>query len=355
MLTYCFETLFRRNNHIRKLRADLVDAAHALSPEHRVRLIALVWPIDSPSLPRDKLHELCAARIVARGQNHQTLRAGEGHEQAIWSFFGQHEKFDPAVNKEDGAFDETVEVDPAWTKREALEHVVDRLVPIFGLKRPTPEELEEAISFADAYRPQVFKELTLEAKAKAEERKKPRYYGVLVEQDLKALLAPLFPESASALPEPYATLLAKDRINKSPHVTLVHEMELKSPDEAFRAARQATWDQYVQLVRDAKTHGSDSLVVELALGPRIVWDDRVMSIEVSGMRSEAGTEMGLGTLVGRSLHVTVGTREEDVRPIEGKLVLEAVEKGETTTREGGIIHVREMEVVQCRGRLTGLR
>ncbi|KAL8280576.1 hypothetical protein RQP46_006899 [Phenoliferia psychrophenolica] len=338
-----------KNNHVRKLRGDLVDAAQTLSPTHRVRLVALVWPIESPDLPRDKLHELCATRIVARGQNHQTLRAGEEHEQAIWKFFGQHEKFDPATNKEDGAFDVVIELSPAWDKMQALSHVVDQLVDVLHLERPTQAQFEDAIKFADSYRPKVFKEMTPEAKAKRDAKLLPRYYGVLVEQDIEAFLTPLFPDPSSR-PEILTSLIADKRINKSPHVTLVHELEVKADDAKFRPL----WTHYADLCKGATTDGSDSLVVEVTLGPRIVWDGRTMSIEVSGLKSAAGSAMQL-SVDGRSAHVTVGTKEEAVRPVEGKLVLEAAIKGEAATALGGEIRILEIAPVQCRGRLAGLR
>ncbi|KAK4702767.1 tRNA ligase, partial [Phenoliferia sp. Uapishka_3] len=341
-----------KNNHIRKLRSDLVNAAHALSPAHRVRLVALVWPIDSPELPRDKLHEIFASRIVSRGQNHQTLRAGEGHESAIWQFFGQHEKFDQATNKEDGEFDEVIELNPSWSKMEMLTYVVDQLVPMLGLERPTTQQLEVAIKYADDYKPTVYKEISADAKAKLEAAKLPRYYGVAVEQDLQAFLQPLFTDKTR--PSILEALILSDRIIKSPHVTLVHEVELKADDVAFRTSRKALWDQYVELIKGAKQAGSDSLAVQVTLGPRIVWDSRAMSIEVSGMNSAAGSTMQVG-IDGRGAHVTVGTIEETVRPLEGKLLLEAALKGEKTSALGGEIHMMQVEPVNCRGRLAGLR
>lgn len=311
-----------------------------------------MWPIDSPSLPRDKLHEIFASRIVARGQNHQTLRAGEGHEAAIWQFFGQHEKFDPATNKEDGDFDDVIELSPAWGKLQALEHVVDRLVDIVGLARPTAEQLDAAITYADAYRPKVFKEISADAKAKLEARRGFRYFGIAAEQDVAALVGPLFTDTTR--PPLLEHLLLSDRIIKSPHVTLVHEAEVKSADEAVAKVHKLRWDHYAQLVKAATKAGSDSLVVELTIGPRLVWDDRAMSLEVSALTSAAGTSLQLA-VDGRSAHITVGTKEEDIRPVEGKLVLEAALRGDKTTELGGEIHVLEFEPVKVRGRIAGLR
>lgn len=331
-----------RNNHVRKLRTDLVVAARSVSAHH-TRLIALVWPIDSPTFPRDRLHALCAERIVERGEHHQSLRAGEGHESAIWQFLGQHEAFEPAVNKDDGAFDEVIVMRTEWSREEALEAIVSRMVEILGVERPSEDKIVEALEFAKAYKPTVFKAAAPE---KIKEALGPRYYGISVEANLDALLAPLFPSDSPSL---FPTLCTSNRIEPSPHITLVHSIDLRAEDLDLRTSRQALWDHYASLVENAPTEGSDSLVVEVTLGPKVVWDSRAMAIEVSSLTGK-GIELPKG-----GAHVTVGTVGTLVRPVEGKWLLEAVGRGEEETREGGRIEVREMEAVRCRGRLAGLR
>ncbi|KAI5476406.1 tRNA ligase [Pseudohyphozyma bogoriensis] len=339
-----------KNNHIRKLRTDLVEVAQSAAPAHKVRLVALVWPVDSPEYPRDKLHALCASRIVTRGQNHQTLRAGEGHENALWQFFGQHEAFEPATNKEDGAFHEVIEMKHDWTKKEALEHVVEKMVGILGVAKPSDKEIEEALEFADGYKPTVFKQLTDKEREKLEEKKKPRYYGIAVEARLFDVLSPVFAPGSN---ETFDAISKAGRIEQNPHVTLVHEVELQSSDEEFKKAKKELWDHYVKTVEGTKTAGADSVAIEVTLGPRVVYDSRAMSIEVSNISSKVD---GVLRLEGKkSAHVTVGTLENDIRPVEGKLLFDALADGKTESEKGGEIHVKEMEVVKCRGVLKGLR
>lgn len=314
--------------------------------------MALVWPVDSLTHPPDKLHSLLASRIVARGQNHQTLRAGEGHESALWQFFGQHEAFDPAVNKEDGEFHEVIEMDHGWTKREALEHVVDKMSGIVGIDKPTPLQIDLALKFAEEYVPSVKKELTEQEQEKLRAAKRPRYYGVAIEQDLNAFLSPYFEHDSDD--HLFSILALKDRIEKSPHVTLVHEVELQSDDEDLKTSRQALWTHYQHLINDAKVEGSKSLDIEVVLGPRIVWDSRAMAIEVSSLSSP---ERGVLELAAehRGFHVTVGTTDAAIRPVEGKLLMDAAAEGRKVSELGGEIYVREIQPVKVCGKLRGMR
>ena len=340
-----------KNNHQRKLRADLVNTAAALAPHHRTRVVGLVWDIES--LPRDKLHALCTGRIEKRGQNHQSLRAGEGHEGAIWQFLGQWEKFDPATNDEDGRFDDVVEMRPAWGRREALDHAVRELCRILGVEEPSEAKREEAVRVADAYKPKVRKEVAL---AKLEKLTAPRYYAIDVKADLNKILEDVLPAEAMGEGSVWSYLQAEDRVEKHPHVTLVHELELKHDDLAFRAQKQQLWDRYASLVtRSTEPVGiPNELEVEVSLGPRVVWDGRALAIEVSGLHPVVG-EMEEWLVGGKAAHITVGVAE-GVRPFEGKGILEAVLAGqEEGVLGGGRIGIATMEVVKCGGKLAGLR
>jgi tRNA ligase len=341
-----------RNNHRAQLRSDLIAAAASVKLPSRVRTIALVWPIDSPTLPRDALHALCTTRIVQRGANHQTLRAGEGHEGAIWQFLGQYEPFDQAMNSGDMKFDEVVEMRAEWSREDALLVVVDHLVRILGLPRPSQESIERAIQKGKDYRPVVMKQAVEKKVAKVGV---PRYFGVKVEQDLKSLLDPLFSSN-----EPDAFLFIKlqslYRVEPNPHITLVHSAELvptPSPtplELELQATRQGLWDYFTTLTLDPL---SPLLEVTLTLGPKIVWDDRAMAIEVSSLSSPSSS---LPAALGKfHAHITVGTIENSVRPIEGKWLFEAVASGEEESKEGGRIRVRTMECRECKGVIAGLR
>ncbi|BGP27138.1 tRNA ligase [Rhodotorula toruloides] len=356
-----------KNNHLAKHREDLVSLAESVSPKHTVRLVALVWPTNSPSLPRDKFHALCASRIVKRGQNHQTLRAGELHESVLWQFLGQHEPFDQEMNAADSKFDHVIEMRAEWTQDEALRHAIEGLAKIEGVlpkgtQVPLPNnKIEEAVKYAGSWTTSIRKEESAQQVKQRAKAGAARYYGIAVEVDVKALVEKHIPQSdkddKNSL---WSTLVKSSRVERKPHLTLVHRNELESTDEAVRMSKQALWDCYAELVDAATKSGKEqeSLAVELTLGPRLVWDGRAMSLEISALTPKVAPKKGekphISLVDGRAAHITVGTRSSDIRPVEGKFLMEIVAKGGKSTEHGGAIHQVRIGEVKVPGKLAGL-
>ncbi|BGP19484.1 hypothetical protein JCM10213_006304 [Rhodosporidiobolus nylandii] len=364
-----------KNNHLIKHRSDIVTLAESLAPAKNVRLVALVWPTNTDSLPRDKFHALCSSRIVVRGENHQTLRAGEHHEQVIWQFLGQNEPFEPDGNASDAKFDHVIEMRAEWTKEEALQHAVEELSKIDGVLPagtpvPLPQaKVEEAIEYQRGWSTSIRKEMTPQQQKQAAKAAAARYYGLSVDLDVKAFVEQHLPQKEKDDPSSlWSSLVKSSRVERKPHVTLVHRTELESKDADFRKEKQALWDRYARLVEDAATHGPDAaanvaakekLEVELTLGPKLVWDGRAMSLEISALECKAPAEKGAQPLIQlaqkRSAHITVGTKASDIRPVEGKFLMELAAKGAEESPEGGKIHVVTLSCVKkVPARLAGL-
>ncbi|GAA5944842.1 tRNA ligase [Sporobolomyces koalae] len=352
-----------KNNHQAQHRSDIVHLANSLASKYRIRLVALVYPVDSAALPRDQFHALMARRIVSRGENHQSLRAGEVHEAVIWQFLGQHEAFDPVANAQsDGKFDVMIEMRPEWERMEALDHVARQLANIDGMNItvPEPTKLEEAIEFAKAWKVEVKKstpdDSTTAVKKRQQKVQKPRYYGLAVEVNLRDLLPARLPvEMVEQEDSLWNSLVKASRVETKPHVTLVHQVELKLEDEAIRVKKQDLWDRYEAMVELATREGSEpenrqALEVEVVLGPRLVWNDRVMSIEVSELVS---TSDQIGFAEDRSAHITVGTRSSDIRPIEGKWIMEQALSTNAVVEDTSFREIR-IDVVKVKARLAGL-
>ncbi|GAA5948367.1 hypothetical protein JCM3765_001389 [Sporobolomyces pararoseus] len=372
-----------KNNHQIKHRKDLLDLTQSLSSQYRIRLVALVYPIDSPTLPRDKFHSLMSSRIVSRGSNHQSLRAGELHESIIWQFLGQHEPFDQVGNANiDGKFDFNFEIKPEWNQLEALKFVVDQLKGIEGLgiteEMLQEERLIEAVQSAKDYKVEIKKSIpedstTAIKKRQQQQSLRPRYYGLLVDVNLRELVEKHLPlEIKTDESSIWNQLVRASRVETKPHVTLVHQIELQSTDPILKQEKQTLWNKYEKLIEKAQNESETEklLQVELTLGPRLVWNDRAISIEVSALHqprpqsatppnslnSTAATleeeEGGKISLVSdRSAHITVGTRSSDIRPIEGKFLMEKALKGEETAEEIREIRIGEIRV---KARLAGL-
>jgi tRNA ligase len=239
---------------------------------------------------------------------------------------------------------------------------VDKLVEIGdvkGVRRPAPEEMQGAIAKTRVYKTSIIKEMKLEGLDSGSKNggksKGARYYGIAVEVDLDSLLADAF---AAQTPEILQQLRSRTRVEKKPHVTLVHENMLELVENGSnRANVEAATTLWEKCKKAAQRFGDDVVDVTLTLGPLVVWDSRAMSIQVSAVEY-GGTKVDPADLPSdehkHSYHITVGTLEEDIRPIEGKWLLESALKGEQTSRAGAKIERAEIAEVQVRGRIRGL-
>lgn len=338
----------------------------AAKDKEKTRLIAVVWPLTK--LPHNEIHRICLDRIVARGENHQSLRPVETgeHEIILTRFFGQTDPFDPALNSCDSPFDEIIEMDISWDLEKAFDYVVENLVKIdaegggikgIDGKRPTKDEIQQALVKSKEYKPSVYKEMILEGIDKG---KTIRYYGIAVEVDLPTVLENFFAEHAKDLDRiTFDKLKEATRLEKRPHVTLVHKTELAAKEGEEGNAKEIAfakmlWEKCETIT---KRWGSDSVTVKLTLGPLLCWDSRAMSIQVSkveyGGISVKPEDMPSDERKD-SYHITVGTLNPEIRPIEGKWLLENAMKGETKSKAGEDIAIAEMPTIEVTGRIRGL-
>ena len=249
-----------------------------------------------------------------------------------------------------------------WSQEEALQQCVDALAKIDGLlppatEVPLPDErVAEAVAYAKSWTPSVREETPAPSQPKPRQKTaQARYYGISVDVDLEALVDKALPASEKQDPTSlWSALVKSSRVERHPHVTLVHRNELEGPDETVRAQKQAQWYHYAHLVEEAvKGDGQETaLNVEVTLGPRLAWDGRAMSIEVSALRAK--TEASIALAEDSGAHITIGTRASNIRPFEGRWLMEAVMNGKKTTAAGGDIHVVKIDCVKVDGKLAGL-
>jgi len=341
----------------------------AAKADKPTRLVALVWPLSN--LPQNEIHRICSDRIIGRGENHQSLRPVETgeHEVILVRFFSQYEPYEPAFNAaSDGKFDDTIEMNVAWDFETSIKHVIEELLKIgdvLGVYRPNQEQLEQAMEKTLGYKPSIIKEMHLEGLNSSSKgggtSKGARYHGIAVEVDLPSLLDDFFSSRSdlSSTDKAFYDLLKKnDRIEKKPHVTLVHERELELAKDGSNAAdvEYATmlWERCKAV--EARW-GEDAVQVTLTLGPLLVWDGQAMSIQVSDVQyggSDVKKEDMPCDKRKNSYHITVGTLNQDIRPVEGKFLLENAMKGENLRKAGKPLVIEKMDTVEVKGRVRGL-
>ncbi|KAF8520871.1 RNA ligase-domain-containing protein [Hysterangium stoloniferum] len=360
-----------KNNHLAMHRSSLRDIVNKFSPPGR--LVALNWSLDEPPA---MIHRICTDRIQVRGENHQSLipDARKNHETALWMFIEQTQGL--AVQE----VDDIIEMDVAESIEENLARAVDGLVRVLGLQRPSEERVKEALTIARTYAYQPGEKHDkgkgaggdggggsrennrnktttdeLSVKKNALDTRRPRYFGILPEVDLDALVGGRVAELQDAHPakKMWGALKARGRVTKRPHITLVHSAEL--PDE------QELWDQCVALHRRATPP-----TFRFRL-PEVVCNERVMAVCVEEVEVLAGEEDGDGgggekddleagkdfakqlpEKVRRRLHITVGTAGGHITPYEAKSLVEG-------WREGGGDGVASVKLnSRSQGRIKGL-
>ncbi|KAI0260323.1 RNA ligase-domain-containing protein [Gloeopeniophorella convolvens] len=321
-----------KNNHLKKHRAELRDAVKDFDPP--VRLLALHWPIDQPLA---MIHRICADRILSRGANHQSLHgdaASKAHEDVLWQFLKNSEPL------EDGEADATVELPIGDNLEDMLTRAVDGITRVLELPHPDAERVGGALAAARGYAP-----ARTDAKQPRVKALAPRYFGLLVELDLVEVLSTQLETQDRGHVRAFWDALRKDeRVARRPHVTIVHSKQL--PD------MQPLWERCVAL------HGLAQPPLFCARLGHIVANERIMAATVDDLRvddpeADEGQEGSsfvsqLGADLAQWLHMTIGTKDASVLPVEAGVLVEAFRKGEL-----GINSVPLKDII-IKGRVKGL-
>lgn len=251
-------------------------------------------------------------------------------------FLNQSEKID------DNEVDEVVEMDIEDDFEHNLARAIDACVRILGLPKPTQERVGQAMAAARGYTPTTKKE----DEAPKGNLKGPRYYALAPELSITELVNDRLSKGHSP-PEAkrfWEALKTAKRVTAVPHITLVHNKSL--PQE------QALWDRCSDLFLSPNPPSFSFRITHLLL------NQRVMSLVVDDLRAtstpggDAGAQKFVSLLEGRvkgGLHITVGTQNASIPPIEGKTLVEAWKRGNAN----GVI-VLPLDDVSATGRVKGL-
>lgn len=323
-----------RNNaqkHERKQLITDVKLQHATA-----RLVALHFVHRDIDTIRRVTHD----RVLARGDNHQTLQAATDANKVIGIMEGFINRFEPCdpEREPDSGFDNIINLDPTVGSRQNLEVVVKelhRLYPRFVTEIPSAEAMDVAVQAAlDGYTPDLRHNIPDRSKNKNKQgqqqvgkpaKKKPLEYMSL-DLDSKEVLKFLEKTFASVGVEQsrfFKQLQGSRRVQPKFHVTLMHRASSKQyPD---------LWNRYATLHEtDGAIHADGKLGdMEVQL-ERVVFDDRVMAIIVRLVPNPEDENINTDKAepakpkwecVNKVAHVTVGTRDESVKPRESNDLL----------------------------------
>ncbi|KAF4122376.1 tRNA ligase [Geosmithia morbida] len=267
-------------------------------------------------------------RIIGRGDNHQTIHAATDKDKFLGvmeSFINRFEPCQPEGRPDDG-FDAVIDLDPTFQSRQNLETTIKELIKHFPnliSDVPSGEQLDAAIEYALSYKPNLKHNIPgrgkkgkdqpeKSAQKQKEPKKKPLEYisvGVPT-QIINALLDSSFEGETSEISRFYLQLKQSRRVQGEFHVTLMHRASSKDCPEL--------WQKYTALYKEAEEAGkpNEKLGDCGVMAERAVFDDRIMAIVV-----RLADEEDKWKCLNRVAHVTVGTRDDSVKPKESNDLL----------------------------------
>jgi tRNA ligase len=340
-----------RNNHQKRERDQLMtDVSRSVSG---ARFVALHYVHDRSNY--DDIRKATRERVLARGDNHQTIQAGsKGQGEILEIMEGFMHRFQPLdpTDSPDDQFDLVINMDPTVSSRENLEVIISKMHETYpalfkGTEMPNDADLDDAINWAmNEYRPDIKMDLSRNnrnqnqnkrqnnnyANQEPKPQKQPRmeYFSVrLNTQRVNSILEAIFNDQDSDTAKFYRQLKMARRVQPEFHVTLMHR--------ASAADNQAYWDKLMRL-HEAFAQNADpaNKSWEPELGKcgvqleRIVWDNRIMCfvVRLNGSTTvQVQNEGGSGTeelqfaSTNPTAHVTVGTADQSVKPKESNDLL----------------------------------
>jgi tRNA ligase len=222
----------------------------------------------------------------------------KSHEEVIWMFINTTQELTPSD------VDNVVELEPE-------ELIEDSTVD---------ERFQEGWDIVRGYAPAVKKPDDPKDKKKLD----VRYYGLLPEVDLEKLLDRALANETNK--DFWTQLKTQHRVTKRPHVTIVHKVAIDTEGDL--------WNRCIAL------HEMSKAIPPLFKGTltNVLWDGRVMAITVEDFDVEAeGSSSGskgrgfvsnLSDDTRSRLHITVGTKNERIKPVEAKTMVQQWRRGE---------------------------
>ncbi|CAI4212131.1 unnamed protein product [Parascedosporium putredinis] len=277
----------------------------------------------------DKIREVTQARVIERGDNHQTIHAATDQAKFMHVMEGFLDRFEPcnAFSPPDDGFDHVIDLNPLVDSRQNLEVVVKQLhqwYPSLVKDMPSAERLDEAIVAAMGYKPDIKHTIpdrggkskpfgrggqAQQQQQDRQEKKPLEYMAVhLPTREVNDILEKAFVGQPPEAAKFYRQLKQTRRVQAKFHVTLIHRASAKQHPEL--------WKKYNDLYEEAEKAGSgqNKLGECDVMLERIVFDDRVMTFVARLINDEWKTSNTVA-------HVTIGTRDSSVKPKESNDLL----------------------------------
>jgi tRNA ligase len=342
-----------RNNHQKRERDQIIsDVSKVVS---NARFVALHYVHEPKNRMLNDIRKVTRQRVLDRGDNHQTIRAGsKSPEEIVGIMEGFLDRFQGCDRNSypDSEFDEVINLDVAGSSLDNLETVITHLYNAYpGLlpdEMPSHEEMQEAIDFSmgnqvTTKHDLLFKKPTHASKGQKKQEpaaqpakeltpeqlvNKLEYFGITLSlTNINSILTSLFEQGDPEESRMYRLLKQSRRLQSEFHVTLMHR--------ASAGQKPDLWQQYTSAYLEAIANKDKKYKDQLTphMGParvkleRVVWDDRIMAIVVRIYPGEGGPSWQSANAIP---HITIGTAHPDVKPVESNALLARWEEGDTT-------------------------
>lgn len=307
-----------RNNSLALERGQIFDhlaakKAKYLPANQPVKVIGVdfVGPLDDETTA--KLWEITWSRVVARGDNHQLLKADKDPvtvERVMRSFIGRYQPVNTGADP-DNQFDTVISlplapelsIANATTVLTSLHKLYPSIVP----QIPLDTEIAEAYDDARAQKVTMEKLMAL--------KQLVTYYGIDIDRDaVVAAIGPVLLQLTA-----WTQFVADGRIQPEFHVTLGHQA-LARTDET-----KARWKQlqtrlpakYAHLPRTPCDLYATVTLESVVASPRVI----CITVSLSGWTNAAAIPQDPVQALNPILHITIGTANDKIRPFELNQVL----------------------------------
>ncbi|KXJ91651.1 fungal tRNA ligase phosphodiesterase domain-domain-containing protein [Microdochium bolleyi] len=318
-----------RNNSERREREQII--ADVKKQHNDARLVALNFAHGDI----DEVRRVTRERVLKRGDNHQTIQAASEESKVIGIMENFISRFQPCEPEQlpDAGFDFIIDLDPAQGSRSNVEIVVNELhkkYPALVENVPSAADMDEAVKAAiEDYTPVIRHKIpdrssknnkTKNSQPQAQTQKKPKpleYMSVSVPaKDVTSTLETAFKGTGPEEQKLYRQLQQTRRVQPLFHVTLMHRASADQHSEL--------WHHYKTLHAEKASDSADGKMGECdVMLESVVYDERIMAIVVRLVDPE-----GHWKCVNKVAHITIGTRDNSVKPKESNdLLARWLEKG----------------------------
>lgn len=309
-----------RNNSERREREQIIK--DVLLQHKNARLVALNFAHGDI----DEIRRVTRDRVLKRGDNHQTIQAASDEKKVIGIMENFISRFQPCDQEgsPDNGFDLVIDLDPTQESRVNVETVITELrkkYPSLIPNLPSAEDIDSAVNSAiEDYTPNLKHKIPdrtnkreqrrpeIQQSNDPKKRKPLEYMSISIPaKEVNVALESAFRGVDPQAQRFYKQLQQTRRIQPLFHVTLMHRVSAKQHPEL--------WQRYVAL--EAESQSVDGKVGECeVMLERVVFDERIMAIVVRLV-----DQTDKWTCVNKVAHVTVGTRDDGVKPKESNDLL----------------------------------